>query len=70
MTLEEHRQGIDEIDRSILDLLARRRRIANQVIELKKAQSLPLRFASRHPKRKRMRVRTQTILALTGCQPG
>jgi chorismate mutase/prephenate dehydrogenase len=45
--LEEHRQRIDRIDQRLVDLLAERQRVVEQIAELKKANHLPVYHPAR-----------------------
>lgn len=45
--LEAHRQRIDQIDQRLVDLLAERQRVVEQIAELKKAENLPIYHPAR-----------------------
>lgn len=45
--LKTHRDAIDEIDRSIAELLGKRFRIAEQVAEIKRQNNIPVRIEKR-----------------------
>ena len=47
MDLEQLRRGIDKADESLLDILAQRRKLTRQAVQLKVAQNMPIRDVER-----------------------